>query len=210
MPKASQPKALPTELHPFQLQGLQWMLDKENPVLPASGSKEVVQLWQRHPSVPNAFTNLATNFSITNPSLASGGILADDMGLGKTIQVISLIMADRASPRRAQGVSDATLILAPVSVMSNWSTQMKRHIKEKYHLRIMFYHGTRKQPISPKTIDDYDVVITTYDSVSSEWHSQKSTTVPRKGGVFSVTWRRVILDEGKFCSVGLSILELTS
>src|SRR3954452_18091096 len=104
MPKASQPKALSTELHPFQLQGLQWMLDKENPVLPASGSKDVVQVWQRHPSVPNAFTNLATNFSITNPSLASGGILADDMGLGKTIQVISLIMADRASPRRAQGV----------------------------------------------------------------------------------------------------------
>ncbi|KAF2789501.1 hypothetical protein K505DRAFT_284337 [Melanomma pulvis-pyrius CBS 109.77] len=196
MPKAPQPKALLTELHPFQLQGLQWMLDKESPQLPAAGSKDIVQLWQRHPSIPNAFTNLATNFSITNPVLASGGILADDMGLGKTIQVISLIMADRALGRRHKDTCNATLILAPVSVMSNWSTQMKKHIKEKYALRVMFYHGTRKQPITPKSIGDYDVVISTYDSVSSEWHSQKSEKLPRASGVFSVKWRRVILDEG--------------
>lgn len=72
---------------------------------------------------------------------------------------------------------------------------MKKHIKEKYSLRVMFYHGTRKEPITPKSIENYDVVISTYDSVSSEWHSQKSTTLPRKSGVFSVTWRRIILDE---------------
>ncbi|KAF9692216.1 hypothetical protein EKO04_009568 [Ascochyta lentis] len=88
MPKAAQPEALQTEMHPFQLQGLHWMLDKESPQLPAQGTKDVVQLWQRHSRMPNAFTNLATNYSVTNPVLASGGILADDMGLGKTIQVI--------------------------------------------------------------------------------------------------------------------------
>lgn len=196
MPRAAQPEALITELHDFQLQGLQWMLDKESPQLPKAGSKDVVQLWQPHPSISKAYTNLATNFSIKEPALASGGILADDMGLGKTIQVISLIMADRALGRREKDSCDATLILAPVSVMSNWSTQMKKHLKEEYALRVMFYHGTRKQPITPKSIGDYDVVISTYDSVSSEWHSQKSTTLPRKSGVFSVKWRRIILDEG--------------
>ena len=51
-------------------------------------------------------------------------ILADDMGLGKTLQVISLILADKALKRNAVGVSGATLILAPVSVMSNWSSQV--------------------------------------------------------------------------------------
>jgi SWI/SNF-related matrix-associated actin-dependent regulator of chromatin subfamily A3 len=196
MPKAPQPNALVTELHPFQLQGLQWMLDKESPQLPPSGSNDVVQLWQRHPRMPNAFINLATNFTQKDPPLASGGILADDMGLGKTIQVISLIMADRALGRRADDACNATLILAPVSVMSNWSTQMAKHIKEEHALRVMFYHGTRKQPITPQEIEKYDVVISTYDSVSSEWHSQKSTTLPRKSGVFSVKWRRVVLDEG--------------
>jgi SWI/SNF-related matrix-associated actin-dependent regulator of chromatin subfamily A3 len=196
MPKANHPSTLQTELHPFQLQGLQWMLDKESPQLPAQGTKDVVQLWQRHPRMPNAFTNLATNFSVTNPALASGGILADDMGLGKTIQTISLIMADRELGRKAPDACNATLILAPVSVMSNWSTQMKRHVKPEHALRVMFWHGTRKQPITPKHIENYDVVISTYDSVSVDWYSQKSTNLPRQSGVYSVKWRRIILDEG--------------
>lgn len=196
MPKAAQPEALQTELHPFQLQGLQWMLDKESPELPAKGTNDIVQLWQRHSRMPNAFTNLATNYSVTNPTLASGGILADDMGLGKTIQVISLITADKALRRKTSGAADATLILAPVSVMSNWSTQIKRHIKPKHALRVMFWHGTRKELITAKQIENYDVVISTYESVSSDWYSQKSTALPRKSGPFSITWRRVILDEG--------------
>ena len=196
MPKAAQPEALQTKMHPFQLQGLQWMLDKESPQLPAQGTKDIVQLWQRHSRMPNAFTNLATNYSVTNPKLASGGILADDMGLGKTIQVISLIMADKALGYRVPEAADATLILAPVSVMSNWSTQMKRHIKPEHALRIMFWHGTRKEPITPKQIENYDVVISTYESISSDWYSQKSTALPRKSGPFSITWRRIILDEG--------------
>jgi SWI/SNF-related matrix-associated actin-dependent regulator of chromatin subfamily A3 len=196
MPQAPQPDALLTELHPFQLQGLQWMLDKESPRLPAKGSKNTVQLWQPHTQVPDVFTNVATSFSTKNPALASGGILADDMGLGKTIQTISLLVADRALGRREKDASNATLILAPVSVMSNWSTQMKAHVKPEHALRIMFWHGQRKEPITPKTIENYDVVISTYESISSDWHSQKSTSLPRKSGPFSVKWRRVILDEG--------------
>jgi SWI/SNF-related matrix-associated actin-dependent regulator of chromatin subfamily A3 len=172
------------------------MLDKELPQLPAPGTKDIVQLWQRHPRMPNAFTNLATNFSVRDPALASGGILADDMGLGKTIQTISLIMADRELGRKADDACNATLILAPVSVMSNWSTQMKKHVKPEHALRVMFWHGTRKQPITPKEIENYDVVISTYDSVSSEWYSKKSAELPRKSGVYSVKWRRIILDEG--------------
>ncbi|CAO2649002.1 Nn.00g099510.m01.CDS01 [Neocucurbitaria sp. VM-36] len=196
MPQATQPEAIQTELHPFQLQGLQWMLDKEDPQLPAQSTKDVVQLWQRHPKMPNAYTNLATNFSVTNPALASGGILADDMGLGKTIQTISLIMADRALGRGAADACAATLILAPVSVMSNWSIQIKKHIKQEHALRVMFWHGARKETINPKQIENYDVVITTYESISTDWYSQKSTALPRKSGPFSVKWRRIILDEG--------------
>ncbi|KAF2854582.1 hypothetical protein T440DRAFT_441724 [Plenodomus tracheiphilus IPT5] len=196
MPKAPQPETLQTQLHPFQLQALQWMLDRESPQLPAKGTRDVVQLWQRHPRIAGAYTNLATNFSVTNPVLASGGILADDMGLGKTIETISLIMADRAMNRQDYNACDATLILAPVSVMSNWSVQIKKHVKEQFALRVMFWHGQRKETINPQQIKNYDVVISTYESISSDWYSQISPTVPRKSGPFSVKWRRVILDEG--------------
>lgn len=127
MGAATQPEGILTQLRPFQLQGLKWMLDKESPQLPARGAKKVVQLWQRHPTMPDTFTNMATNFSTKNPTLASGGILADDMGLGKTIQMISLILADRSLNKKAAEVSGATLILAPVSVMSNWATQVSQY-----------------------------------------------------------------------------------
>jgi SWI/SNF-related matrix-associated actin-dependent regulator of chromatin subfamily A3 len=196
MPQAKQPAALLTELHTFQLQGLEWMLNKESPALPAEGTRDIVQLWKRHSRMPNAFTNVATSFSVTNPTLASGGILADDMGLGKTIQTIALIMADRELIRKAPDACNATLILAPVSVMSNWSTQIKKHVKPEHGLRIMFWHGSRKEPITPNTIENYDVVISTYDSVSTDWYSQKSAKMPRKSGPYSVKWRRIILDEG--------------
>ncbi|KAK0659302.1 Helicase-like transcription factor [Lasiodiplodia hormozganensis] len=200
LPMAKQPKEISAELLPYQLQGLQWLLDHENPQLPAAGSADVVQLWRRAPHQANVFTNICTNYSIKDklPELASGGILADDMGLGKTVQIISLIVADRALKGQDQ-TSNATLILAPLSVMSNWSSQIKRHVKPEHELRVLTYHGTRKRPIDPKTIKDYDVVVTTYETVMTEfWAKQgkSSQNVPRKDGLFSVHWRRIVLDEG--------------
>lgn len=126
LPMANAPEGLTAQLLPFQRQGLAWMLDRENPKLPPKGSDDVVQLWKRSPRDPKLFTNIATNFSLRDvePALASGGILADDMGLGKTIQIIALIVADM----EAKGVDNLcgpTLIIAPVSVMSNWSGQVR-------------------------------------------------------------------------------------
>ena len=82
MPMADQPEGLISTLLPYQRQGLAWMLEKENPVLPAPGSTDVVQLWKRSPNRPNVFQNIATQFcTSTAPVLARGGILADDMGV---------------------------------------------------------------------------------------------------------------------------------
>lgn len=57
MPMADQPEGLISTLLPYQRQGLAWMLEKENPVLPAPGSTDVVQLWKRHTERQNG-TNL--------------------------------------------------------------------------------------------------------------------------------------------------------
>lgn len=118
IPKAKQPERLAATLLPYQLQGLAWMLDKESPTLPAKGSKDIAQLWRRDPQRLSLFRNIATNYTTADaPTLARGGILADDMGLGKTLQVISLIL---------EGIPGITLIMAPLSVMSNWVQQMER------------------------------------------------------------------------------------
>ena len=130
MPTVNTPDIISTTLLPYQSQGLAWLLGHENPQLPAVDEAGDVQLWKRRSGKPNVFDNVATRFALngTEPKLASGGILADDMGLGKTLQMIALIAADlhvqKSLPDTNTTKGHPTLIVAPVSVMSNWSTQV--------------------------------------------------------------------------------------
>ncbi|KAI9374923.1 SNF2 family N-terminal domain-containing protein [Aspergillus egyptiacus] len=187
MPMADNPPTLATTLLPYQRQGLAWMVSKENPEIP-SGTDDVVQLWKRQ---NNKFTNIATNFTTaTPPTLASGGILADDMGLGKTIQIISLILAN--SQPKTKESSKATLIVSPVGVMSNWRNQIQDHTIPEQAPRVLVYHGTGKKEAG--NLDQYDVVVTSYGALAMEYKPNSKTT-PAKG-LFSLHWRRVVLDEG--------------
>ncbi|BCS20143.1 DEAD/DEAH box helicase [Aspergillus puulaauensis] len=188
MPMADSPASLSTTLLPYQRQGLAWMINKENPQLPKLGTDDVVQLWKRQ---GNKFTNIATNFSTTNPPpLASGGILADDMGLGKTIQVISLILSN--SQPEAKESSKATLIVSPVGVMSNWRNQIQDHTNPDQAPRVLIYHGTGKK--EAKNLNQYDVVVTSYGALAMEY--RPGTKALPKEGLFSLQWRRIVLDEG--------------
>ena len=196
MPMAKAPERLATKLLPYQLQGLAWLLEKEDPKVPDAGSKDVVQLWKRSQDQGSKlFTNIATNFSVkgVDPTLASGGILADDMGLGKTIEIIALILSD------IQTSETPTLIVAPLGLMSNWSGQIFQHVHSDKPLRVLTYHGNNKKSMSPAEFAEYDVVITTYGSLQSEYYpcgTKTPPSLPTSKGLFSLTWRRVILDEG--------------
>jgi SWI/SNF-related matrix-associated actin-dependent regulator of chromatin subfamily A3 len=191
MEMADQPPSMKTTLLPYQRQGLKWMLDHESPRLPTSGLADPVQLWKNNDGV---FLNIATSFATKQPPvLASGGILADDMGLGKTIQIISLIMAD---PHRNR---QPTLIVAPLSVMSNWSTQAATHVHKKHAPRVLIYHGSSKKEMTAKDFEEYDLVITTYQTMTLElfpYGTTKPVKVPSQKGLFSTTFRRIVLDEG--------------
>ena len=190
MPMVPDPSGLSTELLPYQRQGLAWMLEKESPTLPPVGSQDVVQLWKRS---GNIFKNIATNYSTRDaPPLASGGILADDMGLGKTIQIISLILAN--SQPKTPSSSGMTLILSPVGVMSNWRDQIACHVKKDKPLNVLIFHGSGKKEI--KNLDKYDVVITSYSTLSIEYNPYDKKQIRPKTGLLSVHWRRVVLDEG--------------
>ena len=197
MPMADCPKKLATQLLPYQRQALAWLLEKENPQLPRAGSDNAVQLWKCSQN-GQIYTNVATSFSLKNqkPVLASGGILSDDMGMGKTLEMISLLVtADSTISSR----SKTTLIVAPVGVMSNWSGQIAHHIKPNHALRVLVYHGNNKKPMDANAFNDYDVVITSYGTLATEYLPRGKKHPPfglRPQGLFSVHWRRVILDEG--------------
>ncbi|KAH6996387.1 SNF2 family N-terminal domain-containing protein [Ilyonectria sp. MPI-CAGE-AT-0026] len=180
MPKADQPSRLKSQLLPYQRQGLAWMTSKENPQLPQKGSNNVVQLWKLDSR--GRYWNIASDF-ITSaaPKLLSGGILADDMGLGKTLQIISLILT---------GGPGSTLIVAPVSVMSNWEQQIQRHVQADQLPSVFIYHGDKRA--TTKELMKYDVVITSYGKLSREREDGVSKVLLSP----SIEWRRVVLDEG--------------
>lgn len=156
------------------------MIAKENVKLPSVGSNDIVQLWQRKTST--TYLNLASCFATSSPpQLISGGILADDMGLGKTLQVISLIMSEVV-------INEPTLIVAPVSVLSNWEQQIQTHVKADRQPSVLVYHSCK--PMSASELRQHNVVITTYGMLSSEARIKNSSRF------FGVSWRRVVLDEG--------------
>ena len=196
MPMADCPTKLATQLLPYQRQALAWLLEKESPELPSAGSDNAVQLWKCSQN-GQIYTNVATSFSLKNrrPTLASGGILSDDMGMGKTLEMISLLVTDS----NVSSKSKTTLIVAPVGVMSNWSGQISHHIKPDHALRVLVYHGNNKKPMSANDFNDYDVIITSYGTLATEYLPRGKKNPPsglRSQGLFSVHWRRVILDEG--------------
>ncbi|KAJ5345299.1 hypothetical protein N7452_003303 [Penicillium brevicompactum] len=188
MPMADTPAGLSTQLLPYQRQGLAWMIKQESPSFPEMGCEDIVQLWRRH---NNVFFNVATNFATADePKLASGGILADDMGLGKTIQIISLILANSKSLSGES--SKTTLIIAPVGVMSNWRNQIHDHARPETAPSVLIYHGSGKKEAA--NLANYDVVVTSYGALAMEF--KPDAKKPPAKGIFSLHWRRVVLDEG--------------
>lgn len=92
-----------------------------------------------------------------------GGILADAMGLGKTIQMIAT-MVKNPPERKSEDKRRSTLIVAPVSLLSQW----KKEIEEKTDLNysILIYHGAHK--VDRKALQRYDVVLTSFGTMVSE------------------------------------------
>jgi SWI/SNF-related matrix-associated actin-dependent regulator of chromatin subfamily A3 len=198
LPKANQPPQLKATLLPYQLQvrspcpllkegnqlitiqALAWLTAKENPTEPSAGSEDLLQLWRHQAN--GSWYNVATDFiTKTTPKFMSGGILADDMGLGKTLETISLILT---------GGSGSTLIVAPVSVMSNWEKQIRSHVLPEHQPRVLIYHGGNR--MTAKELVKYDVVITSYGRLSSDHDPQGKPALTSQ----SIKWRRIVLDEG--------------
>jgi SNF2 family DNA or RNA helicase len=86
----------------------------------------------------------------------------------------------------------ATLLICPLSTISNWEEQIKQHFKPgsvNYHI----YHGQNRIR-DPKELAKFDLVVTTYGSVSSELNARakgRKALCPLE----EVGWFRIVLDE---------------
>ena len=117
------------------------------------------------------------------------------MGMGKTLEMIALMVSDK----QTSNTSKSTLIVAPVGVMSNWKGQIGHHVSTEHALNVLVHHGSGKKALKPADIAQYDVVITSYATLATDYYPRgvkNAPSVPRSQGLFSLKWRRVILDEG--------------
>ena len=136
----------------------------------------------------NAMTGKVCDF---HPVEVGGGILADSMGLGKSLTVISLLATDWPHYTSSLTETTPTLIVVPPSLLRTWEEEIRKHLHPGT-LRCRLYHGPKRSEDMVSMLA-YDIVITTYDVVATEWKSLERG--PRL--LFLVNWRRVILDEGK-------------
>ncbi|OJT07139.1 Helicase-like transcription factor [Trametes pubescens] len=186
-----------------QSQALKWCIDHEYPELPKTEADRPVQFWQLRKGVSGKpyYFNIATKTpQEAPPALGRGALCADSMGLGKTLTMLALVLATKSDTPIDH--SNSTLIVVPLSVMSNWEKQIEDHVKPGT-LSYCVYYG-KSRSLTPAELRRYDVVITTYQTVALE-HDLGATA---KGGapavkkqkvdkaLFDVAWKRIILDEG--------------
>uniref|UniRef100_I3IWE4 Helicase like transcription factor n=1 Tax=Oreochromis niloticus TaxID=8128 RepID=I3IWE4_ORENI len=80
-----------------------------------------------------------------------------------------------------------TLIICPLSVLSNWLDQFEQHVDPNVKLNVYLYYGPERNR-SKKFLSSQDVVITTYNVLSSDFGN--------KSPLHGISWLRVVLDEG--------------
>uniref|UniRef100_A0A1A7XCV1 Helicase-like transcription factor n=3 Tax=Iconisemion striatum TaxID=60296 RepID=A0A1A7XCV1_9TELE len=80
-----------------------------------------------------------------------------------------------------------TLIICPLSVLSNWLDQFRQHVHPNVKLNIYLYYGPDRNR-NKKFLSSQDVVITTYNVLS--------TDSGNKSPLNEISWLRVVLDEG--------------
>ncbi|KXH45893.1 SNF2 family domain-containing protein [Colletotrichum nymphaeae SA-01] len=130
-----------------------------------------------------------------------GGILADDMGLGKTLQTISLILSNQKPnkdeagwKKHFSGIEKTTLVVAPLALIRQWEAEIKEKVTKSHGLKVCVHHGPQRTK-NFKDLALYDVVVTTYQVLVSEWGHSSEDEKGVKAGAFGLHWWRVVLDE---------------
>lgn len=93
----------------------------------------------------------------TIDKLRFGGILADDMGLGKSIQVISYLVSKKLESEEC----GTSLIVCPASLVYNWENEISKFGGQLNTIIVAGNTAERKENLL--NLNDYDVVVTSYD-----------------------------------------------
>ncbi|EAS04211.2 SNF2 family amine-terminal protein (macronuclear) [Tetrahymena thermophila SB210] len=116
-------------------------------------------------------------------------------------------MVEAFEQKKKQGLIRAgTLIILPLSVLTQWCNEVNRHFKKSSLFYFEYYDSkSRSSPI----LHLYDIVFTTYNILGMEYKNYFIAGAPQKTNLFNYYWHRIILDEahtikgkGNNCSKG--------
>ena len=135
-----------------------------------------------------------------------GGILADDMGLGKTVQALALL-AHAIEEHRAVVPGEPFapfLVVAPTSVISNWTAEAKRFLPEAKVVTIT-ETTAGKTPLAERVTGAH-LVLTSYtllrmdEEAYTGYARTLGRTVDERTGEQSAPegWGALLLDEAQF------------
>ncbi|KAM0954805.1 hypothetical protein TB2_022918 [Malus domestica] len=82
------------------------------------------------------------------------------------------------------------LIICPMTLLGQWKAEIETHAKPG-SLSVYVHYG-QSRPKDAKILAQSDVVITTYGVLASEYSAENPK---ENGGLYSVSWFRVVLDE---------------
>ncbi|KAK0257302.1 hypothetical protein B0A54_07301 [Friedmanniomyces endolithicus] len=201
-------------MHPLWSEYLWPLKDVDDNGLPAVTGHDTFYL--------NPFSGELTSIFPVQEQTCLGGILADEMGLGKTIEMLSLIHSHTSPEQQASMDSGAldtvnnlprlartsasverapatTLVVAPMSLLAQWASEAEK-ASQTGTLKVLVYYGNEKNA-NLQTLccgaNAPNVIITSYGVVLSEFNSVAAMGGNRgsHGGLFSVDYWRIILDE---------------
>ncbi|XP_056446108.1 helicase-like transcription factor isoform X4 [Gadus chalcogrammus] len=103
----------------------------------------------------------------------------------------------------------ATLIICPLSVLSNWLDQFEQHVHADVQLSVYLYYGPERNR-SASFLASQDVVLTTYNVLAAD----HAVAIPKNTSpLHAAQWLRVVLDEGHMIrnpntQMGRAVLQL--
>uniref|UniRef100_H3DQ38 Helicase like transcription factor n=1 Tax=Tetraodon nigroviridis TaxID=99883 RepID=H3DQ38_TETNG len=153
--------------------------------------------------------------------IAEGPVLEEDLGFAAALGGFMSVTdskkkktakketsrVESASPEPAEDLSArATLIISPLSVLSNWMDQFEQHVRSDVNMNVYLYYGSERNR-NKKFLSSQDVVITTYNVLSAEFGN--------KSPLHEINWLRVVLDEGHVirnpnAQMSKAVLQLTA
>lgn len=133
------------------------------------------------------------------------------------MQMLALIVTNRVIiPHVEKG---GTLIVCPLSIMTQWASEIEAKVKKAAGLTYFVHHGSGR-PTSADELRKYDVVITTYGVMTEESRPDKKQAKKsgmtsggessggrqKRGALAQVHWQRLVLDEAQCIRNGQTVV----